>query len=104
MAPPQTLPANFSGWDAAPATLPKDFNQWDDTSSDKPGFIGQFVNNIHTAATEPINTPLNSYGNATQFGLEHVRQGVAQAIEGTAHMLAHPIDTAKQMGLVPTED
>jgi hypothetical protein len=33
-----------------------------------------------------------------------VRQGVAQAIEGTAHMIAHPLTAAKEMGLVPTED
>jgi hypothetical protein len=29
MGAPQTLPANFSGWDKPPDTLPKDFSSWD---------------------------------------------------------------------------
>jgi hypothetical protein len=74
-------------------------------TKDDRSFLQRFGDNIHSAATEPIEKPvLDSYSKATEFGAEHVRQGVAQAIEGTAHMLRHPIDAAKEMGLVPTED
>lgn len=36
MGAPQTLPANFNGWDKPPATLPANFAQWDQSTNSAP--------------------------------------------------------------------
>lgn len=38
MGAPQTLPADFQGWDKAPATLPADFDKWDQPAAAPSGF------------------------------------------------------------------
>jgi len=50
MGAPQTLPANFGGWDKPPDTLPADFAQWDQQPAakapPKPGFIDRVTQGI----------------------------------------------------------
>jgi len=51
--------------------------------------------NVHAAATEPIDVPLDSYSNATRYGAEHVRKGVAQVLESVSlWRWSRPVDRA----------
>ena len=74
MGAPQTLPANFNGWDqqaSAPATLPADFNQWDQPKPDQPSALTRFGHSFLSGLgvtsdadaknffQHPINTALN---------------------------------------------
>lgn len=80
--PPQTLPADFAGWDKAPATLPADFNQWDKPAQPKQSFLQR-------AATQPSQF---SHLNPLRY-FDEIGQGMAQGVEA----LAHPIDTASKI-------
>lgn len=46
MGAPQTLPANFDGWDKPPDTLPKDFNQWDQSKATTPSAASRLGTNL----------------------------------------------------------
>lgn len=52
MGAPQTLPADFQGWDSTPPqTLPANFNQWDQQSA--PDQSGQVTNDVGNVVTVP---------------------------------------------------
>lgn len=50
MGAPQTLPANFDGWDKPPDTLPKDFSGWDVGKTVQPSAASRFGSNLLTGA------------------------------------------------------
>ncbi len=93
MAPPQTLPANFVGWDKPPATLPKDFDKWDEGQP-----AGQQRSFMDKLANDPNDIRLDSYLHATEYGLANIGKGAAQAVQGVGQLIRHPIDTLKGTG------
>jgi hypothetical protein len=78
---PQTLPANFTGWDQAaqpPATLPANFSQWDDQKS----------------AQQPPAAPDSA---ASRFGSNLASGAGVTSTEGAKQFFTHPLDVLKAM-------
>lgn len=68
MAPPATLPANFSGWDAAtsgapPASLPANFSAWDEAAKPQPDTrpFATRVDDFMGRVGDRLQTTLNPY-------------------------------------------
>jgi hypothetical protein len=72
MGAPQTLPADFQGWDKAPTTLPADFNKWDQPKEQQASGVERFGSGVLSGA------------------------GVVSNEQGK-NFFRHPLDTLKQM-------
>jgi hypothetical protein len=72
MGAPQTLPADFQGWDKAPATLPADFDKWDQPKEQQASGVERFGKGMLSGAGVVSNEQGNNF-------------------------FRHPIDTLKQM-------
>lgn len=47
--------------------------------------------------------PLTSYGNATLSGLQSIGRGVRDTVTGMGTMIAHPVETMKNFGQLPSQ-
>ena len=94
MAAPQTLPANFNGWDKPPATLPANFAQWDQSTNSAP-------------AAQPgaldVNYPNTNHWWATASGLQSVGRGLRDAVTGTAQVLDPRAKNDEEQSLVDSD-
>lgn len=71
MGAPQTLPADFQGWDSTPPqTLPANFNQWDQQSA--PDQSGQVLNDV--GATVVVPKDGESYADTVQRAITRAKQ------------------------------
>jgi KTSC domain len=94
MGAPQTLPADFQGWDKAPATLPAGFDKWDKAGHRGAGSAEDFEK--EKTASGSIAPPLTSPWEATKYGLKEFGGGLWDVGKSAAGLFAPPETTAEK--------
>ena len=96
VVPPQTLPANFTGWDQGaasgpPKTLPADFNAWDKPASPGPQQPSGMFNSLkQDYQTDTTPVPYDGIGSIIHNTMGRAEQGLVSTV-------AHPLDTLGSM-------